>query len=34
VNMLARTIYAHVNVVKYATIYAHVNCSNLIKVAH
>ena len=34
VNMLARTIYAHVNVLKYATIYAHVNCSNLIKVAY
>ncbi len=27
-------IYAHVNVLKYATVYAHVNCSNLIKVAH
>ena len=34
VNMLASTIYAHVNVLKYATVYAHVNCSNLIKVAH
>ena len=34
VDILSPTIYAHVDVLKYATVYAHVNCSNLIKVAH
>jgi hypothetical protein len=34
VDILSSTIYAHVDVPKYAIVYAHVNFSNWIKVAH